>query len=76
MARDSEVGKLKDVAIGKKDFLWNGNSLLRTATVLSLLVLAQLAWTRWTLATNGPTVDFFTFWSVPQVLRHEAALNI
>jgi Glycosyltransferase family 87 len=76
MASDSEVGDLKEVAVGKKDFLRNGNSLLRTATVLSLLVLAQLAWTRWTLATNGPTVDFFTLWSVPQTLHHEPGVNV
>lgn len=76
MESNSEVGALKDVAVVRKDFLQNGSSFVRTVTVLSLLVLAQATWACWVSATHDLTIDFFTFWSVPQLFHDEAIGNI
>lgn len=44
---------------------------------LSLLLLTYTVWSVWfTVSTQSPTIDFFTFWTVPQSLSAHPAIDI
>jgi hypothetical protein len=44
---------------------------------LSLMLLAYTVWSVWiTVSTQSPTIDFFTFWTVPQSLSAHPAIDI
>jgi len=56
--------------------LQNGNSALWTALVLGSVLLMSSVWILWSETTEAPTIDFLTFWSVPQVLSRQPIANI
>jgi len=53
-----------------------GHRALRTVFVLGLLLLFYTLWSVWLATTGSPTIDFFTFWTVPQTLSHQPVGNI
>ena len=53
-----------------------GPRALRTVFVLSLLLLFYILWSVWLATSGSPTIDFFTFWTVPQTLSHQPVGNI
>jgi glycosyl transferase family 87 len=58
------------------EFLDPRSSSLRTVLVLSCLLLVYSVWSGWADATQTRTVDFLTFWSVPQALNRQSIPNI
>lgn len=48
----------------------------RTTLILLLLLLVHVGWIVWKSATNMPTIDFLTFWSVPHALSIKPITNI
>jgi hypothetical protein len=51
-------------------------SLRWTTMLLLILVLVHVGWIVWKSATNMPTIDFLTFWSVPHSLSRQPIANI
>ena len=65
------------------DTVGTGSGLLRqvsshhrTSVILALLLLVHVGWIVWQSATNMPTIDFLTFWSVPHALSRKPIANI
>ena len=52
------------------------SSYVRTSVILAFLLLVHTGWSVWRSATNTPTIDFFTFWSVPYARSRQPAANI
>ena len=47
-----------------------------TPVILALLLLTQAGWFVWRTATNTPTIDFFTLWSIPHDFSRKPVANI
>jgi len=48
----------------------------RTSLILAFLLLVHVGWIVWKSATNMPTIDFLTFWSVSHALSRRPIVNI
>lgn len=48
----------------------------RTSVILAFLLLVHVGWIVWQSATNMPTIDFLTFWSVSHALSRKPIANI
>jgi hypothetical protein len=51
-------------------------SVYRVSLALALILLAHALYDRWQSAVQTPTIDFFTFWSVPHSLSIRPVANI
>jgi Uncharacterized conserved protein len=56
--------------------LQNQNPSLITALIFGAVLLISSAWSLWSETTQTPTIDFLTFWSVPQALSKQNIANI
>lgn len=70
------MDRLKDIGGTVSGSLRQANSYHRTSTILALLLLVHVGWIVWQSATNMPTIDFLTFWSVPHALSRKPIVNI